>query len=80
MSRLRCFNAPDCPQKAIRVYDDSPFDLAALVAAQTERWFVTESLRTARLLRLALVTGLERIEPADLSLLGRMFNAELKPR
>lgn len=55
----------------IESLDGAPFDLSALVVQQVERWFVADSLRTARLAGAAAASG--RFEPADLSALGRLF-------
>lgn len=50
----------------------APFDLAALVAGQVERWFINDALRTARLAGSG-TAGQDRFDPADVSTLGRLF-------
>jgi hypothetical protein len=55
--------------EAIRALAASPFDLSALVAAQVQRWFADDALRTAHLAHLG---GFE-IEPAEVATLGTLF-------
>ncbi|HEU5309046.1 MAG TPA: nucleotidyl transferase AbiEii/AbiGii toxin family protein [Acidimicrobiia bacterium] len=54
---------------------DAPFDLAELVAAQAQRWFLDDATRTARLLRLASVPGDAIMEPDEIAALGEVFVA-----
>lgn len=55
----------------------APFDLAALVADQIRRWFVDDSLRTARLAS-AGTAGSDRVDPADVATLGRLLTDQLR--
>lgn len=59
------------PEPAV-AFAAAPFDLAALVAAQIDDWFIGGSLRTARLISLGQGAGGERIEPVDVATLGRL--------
>ena len=51
-------------------FASAPFDLTKLVAHQVDHWFIGASLRLARL---AGSASSDRLEPADVSALGRLF-------
>ena len=51
---------------------DAPFDLPVLVADQIGRWFIDESLRTARLAS-AGTAGSDRVDPADIATIGHLL-------
>lgn len=56
----------------------APFDLTALVAAQLERWFIDNALRTARLANAAgAVDG--QLGAAEVSTIGRLMLDFLRP-
>lgn len=54
------------------LFASAPFDLAALVKAEVQRWFIDNTLRTARLANAAGITG-GRIESADVAALGALL-------
>ena len=65
---------------AIAQFSTAPFDLAALVSAQVERWLVTGSTRAARLFDLGAGTRGVTMDPDDISALGSLFEAMLDAR
>ena len=62
--------------ESVRALQSAPFDLASLVAAGVERWFINDALRTARLANAAsAVQG--RLEPVEISTAGRLLLDQL---
>ena len=55
----------------------APFDLAALVASELERWFTTDALRTARLANAAAAAD-GRLEAVDVSTVGGLLLDQLR--
>lgn len=64
-------------ETSVGALSTAPFDLTSLVMTQVERWFVTDSLRTARLANSASSTGV-RIDAADVSSVGRLLLDQLR--
>jgi len=63
--------------ESVEALRSAPFDLAALVAAELKRWFVTDALRTARLANAAgAVDG--QLEAADVSTVGGLLLDQLR--
>ncbi len=58
----------------------APFDLAALVSSQVERWLVDDALRTTRLINLSAGAGGPTINPGDISTIGELFVEILRSR
>ncbi len=54
----------------------APFDLSSLVAAEVERWFVTDALRTSRLANAAAPSDIQ-FDSGGISTVGRLLLAEL---
>jgi hypothetical protein len=54
-------------------FSSAPFDLAALVSGQAERWLITDSTRTARLINLSRGSGDAALDPDDISTIGSLF-------
>lgn len=51
----------------------APFDLAALVSSQTERWLIDDATRMARLMNMSTGGGDSRMNPADVATIGVLF-------
>jgi hypothetical protein len=66
------------PGGSAEPFSDAPFDLAELVVAQAQRWFVDDDTRTARLLRLGGVPEDAIMEPDEIAALGEVFVARLQ--
>lgn len=62
--------------ESVQVLRSAPFDLATLVAAQVERWFIEDALRTARLANAAVVSHSE-LDSNTVSTVGRLLLEQL---
>lgn len=51
----------------------APFDLAALVSSQTERWLIDDAARMARLMNMSTGAGDAKVNPADIATIGELF-------
>jgi hypothetical protein len=54
-------------------FSSAPFDLAALVSSQTQRWLIDGATRAARLINLSAGAGDAIMEPQDISTIGSVF-------
>lgn len=54
-------------------FADAPFDLAALVSLQTQRWLIEDATRTARLINMSSGGGEDTIDPANIAAIGELF-------
>lgn len=63
-------------EESVRALRSAPFDLATLVAAQVERWFVDDALRTARLANAAAVSH-GQLDSNTVSTVGRLLLDQL---
>ncbi len=61
-------------------YSSAPFDLAALVSAQVEHWFVDGAVRTARLINLSAGAGDPMLDPSDVATIGGLCIGQLARR
>ena len=55
----------------------APFDLAALVSLQTQRWLIEDATRTARLIRMSAGAGDITVAPTDIATIGELFVGQL---
>lgn len=60
-------------QPLVDQLSSAPFDLADLVSAQVERWFIDDALRTARLVNLGAGPAGPPVDAADVATIGRLF-------
>lgn len=51
----------------------APFDLAALVSLQTQRWLIEDATRTARLISMSAGGGDAAMNPASIATIGELF-------
>ena len=61
-------------------FETAPFDLAALVSLQTQRWLIENSTRTARLINMSAGGGDVTMNPADIATIGELFVEMLTAR
>lgn len=62
--------------ESVRSLRSAPFDLASLVAAEVERWFINDALRTARLANAASAVQ-ARLDAVEISTAGRLLIDQL---
>ncbi|MGK2957731.1 MAG: nucleotidyl transferase AbiEii/AbiGii toxin family protein [Acidimicrobiales bacterium] len=58
---------------AIELFSSAPFDLAALVSMQAERWLITDATRMSRLVHLSAGPVDATMEAADIATIGSLF-------
>jgi hypothetical protein len=63
--------------QAVEPFRAAPFDLAALVALQTDAWLIQGATRVARLMHLGAGAGDAPMAPADISAIGSLFTEML---
>ncbi|MGO9872166.1 MAG: nucleotidyl transferase AbiEii/AbiGii toxin family protein [Acidimicrobiia bacterium] len=54
-------------------FADAPFDLAALVSLQAQRWLIEDATRTARLINLSAGAGEDMMNLANIATIGELF-------